>query len=156
LRVWKAPAAPLVEGATRAPPIERMNPMTDVVPIREGIFREEPAGGVLIGNRCTSCGQIYFPKAEFCYDCFDKRMEEVPLNRRGKLYSYTFGRLPASHFQPPYAVGLVDMPEGVRIFGPLKMAEDKPFRIGMDMEVVIEELWQENDKQVIGYKFKPV
>jgi uncharacterized OB-fold protein len=83
-------------------------------------------------------------------------MEEVLLSRRGKLYSYTIGRLPASHFQPPYAVGLIDMPEGVRIFAPLKEVEDKPFRIGMEMEVVIEELWQEDDTQIVGYKFKPV
>ena len=130
--------------------------MANMVPIREGIFSEEAAGGLLLGNRCASCGRIYFPKAEFCFDCFHEGMEEVALSRRGKLYSYTFGRLPASHFQPPYAVGLIDMPEGVRIFAPLKMAQDKPFRIGMEMEVVIEELWQENDKRVIGYKFKPV
>ena len=83
-------------------------------------------------------------------------MEEVVLSRRGKLYSYTIGRMASTHFQPPYAVGLVDLPEGVRIFAPLKMTEDKTYRIGMEMEVVIEELWQENDKQVIGYKFKPV
>ncbi len=130
--------------------------MINVVPIREGIFREEAAGGLLLGSKCASCGQIYFPKAEFCFDCFGKKMEEVSLSRRGKLYSYTFGHLPASHFQPPYAVGLVDMPEGVRVFAPLKTAEEKPFEIGMEMEVVIEELWQENDKRVIGYKFKPV
>jgi uncharacterized OB-fold protein len=83
-------------------------------------------------------------------------MEEVVLSRLGKLYSFTIGRMASTHFQPPYAVGLVDLPEGVRVFAPLKMTEDKPFKVGMDMEVVIEELWQENDKQVIGYKFKPV
>ena len=129
--------------------------MAEMVPIRDGIFSEE-AGDLLLGNRCASCGQIYFPKAEFCFDCFHKGMEEVRLSRRGKLYSYTIGRLSASHFQPPYAVGLIDMPEGVRVFAPLKGAEDKPFRIGMEMEVVVEELWQEDDKRVIGYKFKPL
>jgi uncharacterized OB-fold protein len=136
--------------------VSREDAMADVVPVREGIFREEAAGGLLLGNKCVSCGRIYFPKTEFCFDCFEKTMEEVLLSRRGKLYSYTFGRLPAGHFQPPYAVGLVDMPEGVRIFAPLKMTEDKPFRIGMEMEVMIDELWQENDTRVIGYNFKPV
>jgi uncharacterized OB-fold protein len=83
-------------------------------------------------------------------------MEEMPLSRRGKLYSYTIGRMAASRFQPPYVVGLVEMPEGIRVFAPLKVREDEPLRLGMDMEVVIEELWEEKDKQVIGYKFKPV
>ena len=83
-------------------------------------------------------------------------MEEVVLNRRGKLYSYTIGRMASTHFHPPYAVGLVDLPEGVRVFAPLIMTKDETYRIGMEMEVVIEELWREDDKQIIGYKFTPV
>ena len=130
--------------------------MANLVSVWEGTFVEDAEGGRLFGNKCASCGHIYFPKARFCFNCFDKSMEEVVLSRRGKLYSYTIGRMASTHFQPPYAVGLVDLPEGVRVFAPLKMTEDKPFKIGMNMEVVIEELWQENDKQVIGYKFKPV
>ena len=130
--------------------------MADVVPVREGIFVEDAEGGRLLGNKCSSCGRLFFPKARFCSACFNKDMEEVVLSRRGKLYSYTIGHMPSTHFQPPYAVGFVDMPEGIRVFAPLKMTEGRPFKVGMAMEVVIEELWREDDKQVIGYKFKPV
>jgi uncharacterized OB-fold protein len=129
--------------------------MAQVVPVGEGLF-ENAEGGRLLGNRCGSCGKIYFPKAQFCFNCFDKDMEEVGLSRRGKLYAYTIGRMASTHFQPPYVIGLVDLPEGVRVFAPLKMTEDKTYRIGMEMEVVIEELWQEDNRQIIGYKFKPV
>lgn len=125
------------------------------VPFREGVFRENAEGGALIGNKCTSCGQIFFPKAFFCFKCFGKSMKDVTFSRRGKLYSYTMCHLPASHFQPPFYVGLVDLPEGVRVFAPLIPSKAKPFRIAMDMDIVIEELWQEDDKQVVGYKFKP-
>jgi uncharacterized OB-fold protein len=83
-------------------------------------------------------------------------MEEVKLGRRGKLYSYTIGHMPSLYFQPPYAIGYIDMPEGIKIFAPLKMMEEKPLRVGMEMEVVIEKLWQEGDKEVIGYRFRPV
>jgi len=130
--------------------------MANLVPIREGLFREDAEGGRLLGNKCKSCGRVYFPKAQFCFSCLDKSMEELVLSRRGKLYSYSFGRMASTHFPPPYAIGLVDMPEGVRVFAPLKITEDQPIRIGMEMEVMIEELWQEDDKKVIGYKFKPV
>ena len=130
--------------------------MVDVVPVREGIFAEDAEGVKLLGNKCKSCGQLFFPKAKFCSTCFNKDMEEVVLSRRGKLYSYTIGHMPSTHFQPPYAIGFVDMPEGIRVFAPLKMTEGRPFKVGMDMEVVIEDLWREDDKQVIGYKFKPV
>ena len=114
--------------------------MANVVPFWEGIFEEDAKGGRLLGNKCKSCGKIYFPKAQFCFNCFDKEMEEVGLSRRGKLYSYTIGRMASTHFQPPYAVGLIDLPEGVRVFAPLMMTEDETYRIGMEMELVIEEL----------------
>jgi len=130
--------------------------MADAVPVREGLFAEDAEGGRLLGNKCRFCGRLFFPKARFCSACFNQDMEEVALSQRGKLYSYTIGHMPSTHFQPPYAIGLVDMPEGIRVFAPLKMTKDKPFRVGMDMEVVIEELWREDDKQVIGYKFRPV
>ncbi len=38
--------------------------------------------------------------------------------------------MPAGHFKPPYAVGYIKMPEGIRIFAPLKMVEEKPFKVG--------------------------
>ncbi len=129
--------------------------MAEGIPIKEGAFVECPEGGTLLANKCKLCGQVFFPKAVVCLSCFNEDMEELKLSRRGKLYSYTIGRMPSMHFESPYAIGYVDMPEGVRIFAPLKMTEDKPFNLGMEMQVVIEKLWQEDDKEVIGYKFEP-
>jgi uncharacterized protein len=129
--------------------------MSNRVPVREDLF-DETDGGRLHANRCDACGRIYFPKAPFCFDCLEKKMEEVVLSRRGRLYSYAIGRMASTHFQPPYAVGLIDLPEGVRVFAPLVMAENATYTIGMEMELKIDELWQEEDKQVIGYRFKPV
>ncbi|WP_051185070.1 Zn-ribbon domain-containing OB-fold protein [Desulfatiglans anilini] len=129
--------------------------MNNRVPVRENLF-DELDGGRLHANRCKACGKIYFPQAPFCFDCLEKTMEPVILSRKGKLYSYTIGRMASTHFPPPYAVGLIDLPEGVRVFAPLVMTKDEPYRIGMQMELSIEELWQEEDQHVIGYKFKPL
>ncbi len=108
-----------------------------------------------MGNKCKSCGQVFFPKVVACLNCLVENMEELKLSRRGKLYSYTIARMPSLHFEAPYAVGYVDVPEGVRIFAPLKIREGKAFQIGMEMEVVIETLWKEGEKEIIGYKFQP-
>lgn len=125
--------------------------------IREGIVAEGPEGETLAANRCKGCGQVFFPKAEqACLNCHEKELEDVPLSRKGKLCSYTVVHMPASGFQPPYAVGFVDLPEGVRVFTPLEMEEDKPFKVGMDMEVRVGVLWKEEDKEVMGFKFAPV
>lgn len=130
--------------------------MAEKVPVKEGTFIETSNGGALLGNKCRSCGQIFFPKAQFCLNCFQEDVEEIILNRRGRLYSYVIAHMPSTHFEPPYAAGYVDLPEGVRVFAPLKMLEGRPFKVGMEMEVVIEKLWQEGDKEVIGYRFRPV
>jgi len=130
--------------------------MVQTVPIREGIFVADADGAKLLGNRCKSCAQIFFPKAIVCFNCFGKEMDEVVLGPRGKLFTYTIGHMPSTHFDPPYAVGYIDMPEGVLVFAPLKAMEGRPFRVGMEMEVTIDKLWDENDRQVIGYMFKPV
>ena len=132
--------------------------MAERVPVKEGAFRETLEGGILLASKCKSCGQVLFPKAHICFSCFSEAMEELPLSQRGKLYSYTIGRMPSLHFEPPYALGYIDMPEGVRVFAPLKLAESEygQLRIGMEMEVVIEKLWEEEDKEIIGWKYKPI
>jgi uncharacterized OB-fold protein len=130
--------------------------MAERVPIREGTFREGPDGGVLLANKCTACGQLFFPKAKLCQACLHEELEEAPLSRKGALYSYTIARMPSSFFLPPHAMGFVDFPEGVRVFAPLKIIEDKPFEVGMEMEVVIEKLWEFEGKELIGYVFRPL
>ncbi len=128
--------------------------MVNAVHVREGLF-DDVDGGRLIGNKCLSCGRIYFPQASFCFECFSRNMEKVPLSRRGKLYSYTTGHMASTRLQPPYTIGLVDLPEGIRVFAPLKCTADRPLHIGMEMKIVLEDLWQEDGKVVIGYKFTP-
>lgn len=129
--------------------------MHDPVPVREGLY-DEVDGGRLIANQCKSCGMIYFPKAAFCFDCMEEEMTDRVLGRRGILYSYAVGRMASTHFKPPYAIGLIDLPEGIRVFAPLETAPDDTYRIGMEMEVFIDELWREEGKAVMGYKFRPV
>lgn len=129
--------------------------MSDRTPIRNGLFKEGPNGGTLLGSKCKTCGQVFFPPAGLCLECGHEELAEVELGRRGTLYSYTIGHMPSFHFMPPYALGLIDLPEGVRVFAPLVMPEDASFEIGMGMDLIIEKLWDADDKEVIGYKFKP-
>jgi uncharacterized OB-fold protein len=130
--------------------------MAEKVPIRDGIFIDGPDGETLLANKCKSCGQIFFPKVKFCLSCFNEGMEDVILSRRGELYSYSTAYMPSSYFKPPHTVGYINLPEGLRIFAPLKVEEGQALKVGIEMEVVIEKLWQEGDKEVMGYKFKPV
>jgi uncharacterized OB-fold protein len=125
------------------------------VPFREGLFEETSGKGSLIGARCLQCGQIIFPRRETCLNCLGQDLEPVHLSRKGKLYSYTIVHMPSEHFKPPYAIGWIELPEGIRIFSQIRDWQEQHLKTGMDMELHFEKLWDEEDKEVIGYVFRP-
>ncbi len=129
--------------------------MAEKVFLRDDLFKEGPHGIHLLGFKCTSCGKICFPKADFCMYCLDEKMEPIELSGKGILYSYTTLQVPTSKFPPPHAVGLIDTPEGARVFSPL-VIDERGFKIGAEMEMKIETLWEEEDKEVLGYRFRRV
>lgn len=132
--------------------------MPEIVPLRQELFIEDTNSVKLIGNRCKSCGLTFFPKAEtICLNCCNEQLEDTALGPKGTLYSYTTCEVPTVHYQPPYTVGLVYFKESdIRVFGQLVPVDGKPFEIDMEMEVVLDKLWQEDGREVVGYKFKPV
>ena len=123
--------------------------------IRDDLFKETSDGIVLVGNKCPACGRAFFPKADFCTQCLNREMEEMVLSKRGKLYSYTITRVPVGRYPIPHAIGMITLPEKVRLTAPLVMGKED-FRIGAEMEMEITTLWTEEDRDVIGYKFKAV
>lgn len=125
------------------------------VPFREGLFEETDGHGALLGARCPSCGRIIFPRRETCLDCPGQEMEPVRLGQKGKLYTYTVVHMPSQHFPPPYAVGWVELPEGVRVFSQIRGWQEHPLKTGMDMELHFERLWEDEEGEIIGYVFRP-
>jgi uncharacterized OB-fold protein len=125
------------------------------VPFREGLFEENAGKGTLLGARCRQCGQIIFPKREACLNCLGNDLETVPLSRNGKLYTYTIVHMQSEHFTPPYAIGWIELPEGVKIFSQIRGWQEHPLAIGMNMNLCFENLWDEDEKEVVGYVFRP-
>jgi len=128
----------------------------EAFPFRKGLFTEDSETVFLIGNRCKACGRIFYPPRPFCFDCLDEKIEPFKLGSRGRLYSYTICHMPSLHFTPPYMVGWVDLSEGIRIFAPLKMEVDERIWIGMEMKLVIDDLWEEEGRRAVGYKYSPL
>ena len=126
------------------------------IKVKDDIIVEGPQGASLVANRCKSCGRLYFPKAKYCLDCLGEELEELLLKGEGKVFSYTVGRMPSTHFKPPYAVGFVDMTEGVRIWGPLDIVDNKPFQVGMQVQAYADTLWMDGENEYVGFRFRPI
>lgn len=131
--------------------------------IAEGLFDLSDGSlekGYLIGSKCHHCGTIVFPKRVVCPNCLrDDAMEEVPLSKKGKLYSYSVNQVAPEGFMAPYVTGKIDLPERVRIFSVITGCEPKEnaLEIGMEMEILFEPLTKDKDgNDLIGYKFRPV
>jgi hypothetical protein len=87
----------------------------------------------------------------------------VELSPRGRLWSYTVQYYkpppPARLDEPftPYGIGLVDLPEGIRIMGMISSDDPESLRIGQEMDLVVETLYHEADgSEVLTWKWRPV
>lgn len=82
-----------------------------------GPFWDGLAAGELRTTRCTSCERFSFPPKPNCPHCWCREVRWVELGGRGSLYSWTRIHAAPSAFaaEAPYAVGVVDLDEGIRL-----------------------------------------
>lgn len=68
-------------------------------PVVAGWFSGEGDDFRLLGTRCTRCASVFFPREDSrCRNpgCAGDDLEEIPLSRRGHVWSYTDSR-----YRPP-------------------------------------------------------
>ena len=129
--------------------------MIEKMPFKEGLFGSDDGESWLLGNKCTDCGQIFFPAKPFCFECRNRDMASVKFGRKGRLYSYAVSHLASCHFTAPYVAGWVDCDEGVRVFAPLVFENQSRIDIGMDLVLDVREFWREDNRSVLGYLYVP-
>ncbi|WP_329411563.1 OB-fold domain-containing protein [Streptomyces sp. NBC_00704] len=87
-------------------------------------------------QRCAACATLRFPWLPGCNACGSAEWDTVEAGGRGTVFSYVvMHHPPFPAFSPPYAVGLVELAEGVRVIsGVVGVPYDK-VRIGMPVEL---------------------
>jgi hypothetical protein len=137
------------------------------VPAVQGWFTMDAADPRLLGNRCTSCKSYFFPKAKhFCPNpnCTGSEFEEVPLSRRGKIWSFTNNcyQPPAPYVSPdpfvPYTVAAVELDEEkMVVLGQVVSGVGvDQLKAGMEVELVLDKLFEDAEKEYVVWKWKPV
>jgi uncharacterized OB-fold protein len=130
-------------------------------PFAEGFFTlpSSPSEKArLIGCHCRDCGAHFYPRRMTCLNCHGRHIEDKLLSAEGKLQTFTvFRQAPASGIMtPPYAVGQIELPEAVIVTSVLTGCDFTALEIGIDMEMVVEEVMKDQDgTAIVAFKFRP-
>jgi uncharacterized OB-fold protein len=132
------------------------------IPIEVGYFTipddpdERPR---LLGSRCRSCGEHFFPRRHVCARCLHEGCDDVLLGPTGHLFTWTYVHVPLFAKRDTkvssYGVGQVDLPEGPRVQGILVGGRDD-FAVGMEMELDLESLGPAGEDEIVIFRFRPV
>jgi uncharacterized OB-fold protein len=115
----------------------------------------ERGGAVrLHGSKCGHCGTVAFPAHGLCPACgADNGQARVELSPVGTLYTFSEIHIAPKGFATPYAVGYVDLPEGVRLFGQIE-GRASDLTMGEQVAVTLGPVRADAGRPVISYKFR--
>jgi len=92
--------------------------------------------GELLIQKCSSCGTLRHPPRPGCANCGSLEWETILSSGRGTVYSYViYHHPPLPGFEPPFAVGLIELEEGVRMLSNIVDMPLDEITIGMPVEV---------------------
>ena len=107
-------------------------------------------------QKCPVCGHIRHPAGVLCPNCHTmKEAEWVKLSGKGKVYSfvvfrYVYNRAFAEDI--PYVVAVIELAEGPRMMSNIVGIDSQDIKVGMEVEVVYDDITEEYALP----KFKPV
>lgn len=132
----------------------------------DGFVTLNPEAPRLLGTRCGACWSYFFPAENVvCRNpsCRSAQLEKVELAPRGKVWSYT-----NTCYKPPppyvaeepfvpFVIAAVELAEEklVVLGQMLKGTELSSMKIGMDVELRLETLYEDDDKEYITWKWAP-
>lgn len=132
----------------------------------DGWFETDPEPA-LIGSRCVGSGTYFFPPTDTSRapGHAGGPTEPVRLSTRGTLWSYTSAgyKPPEPYIEPPggftpFAIAAVQLAEeGLVVLGqvPSDIGVDD-LTVGMEMELVIDTLYADDDGERVVWKWRPV
>ncbi|MEV0256802.1 zinc ribbon domain-containing protein [Streptomyces sp. NPDC050732] len=138
-------------------------------PVVANWFAGEGEDFHLLGTRCAACACVFFPREDgFCRNpgCGGEELAEVPLSRRGRVWSYTDGRYrpPAPYVSDP------ELPWEPRTLIAVELAAERmvvlgqsvpgvsvaDLEVGMEVEVVPGVLNEDDGTTWTTWHWRPV
>ena len=113
----------------------------------------------LIGTRCNTCDEYYFPPRTMCPNCRrDGSIEEYQFKGYGEVVTYTIIHTASEEFdmQTPYPLAIIQLDEGPRMTGQV-VCDNDAIAIGMRVKPIFRKLGEDGAAGIIYYgtKFIP-
>jgi uncharacterized OB-fold protein len=120
--------------------------------------REIPNRYRLEAGKCEGCGKVVYPVRSICPACRGDRFETVNLSRTGKVITSTVIHVPPADFlmEAPYAMAIVETPEGARFMTQVVDCEPSSVLPGMEVALEFRLVRKEGKSGILCYGHKGV
>ncbi len=121
-------------------------------------WREVPARYRLEGVRCVECEHVAYPARTVCPACRGTALERIELSRQGRVVTSTVIHVPPDDLvdEAPYAMALVETPEGARMM--VQVVDCAPEEVvpGLDVALEFRRIRKEGHSGILCYGHKAV
>ncbi len=121
-------------------------------------WREVPARFRLEAVRCRGCGKVVYPARRVCPGCRGTDLEPLALSRSGTVVTSTVIHVAPAEFamETPYAVAIVETPEGARLMAQVVDCELPEVKPGLKVNLEFRLIRQEGHGGILCYGHKAV
>jgi len=120
--------------------------------------REIPARYRLEAGRCEGCGKVSYPPRPVCPACRGQDFATVNLTPSGTVMTSTVIHVPPDEFlnEAPYAMAVVETPEGARFMTQVVDCEPGDVMPGMALDLEFRLVRKEGKSGILCYGHKGV
>ena len=121
-------------------------------------WREIPNRYRLEAARCSGCGKVIFPARRVCPACRGHDLEKTVISPRGRVVTSTVIHVPPGDLlmQAPYAMALVETPEGARLMAQVVDCDPAAVQPGMELKLEFRLIRREGHGGILCYGHKGV
>ena len=120
--------------------------------------REIPQRYRFEASKCTKCGKVSFPPRLICPKCGCQKFRTINLKDAGKILTYTVIRVGPDKFskETPYAIGIVEVSDGVRLTTQIVDTDVDKLKIGQKVKLVFRKIQDDGKAGIHMYGYKAV
>ena len=121
-------------------------------------WREIPSRYRLEAGRCRGCGKVAYPTRRVCPACRGREWDRTALSRTATVVTSTVVHVAPTDLlmEAPYAMALVETPEGARLA--MQIVDCDPARVvpGMPVNLEFRLIRREGREGILCYGYKGV